>query len=92
MNAFSRILTIVTLALAAAVGGLAGWATAAPGPHPAAWSSNDGGASATPDAGVIAARPAVERGVKVLSERLRSGPMDARQREILFGATQYARR
>jgi GST-like protein len=41
---------------------------------------------------VIAARPAVERGVKVLSEHTRTGPMDERQREILFGATQYARR
>jgi GST-like protein len=41
---------------------------------------------------VIAARPAVERGIKVLSEHTRTGPMDERQREILFGATQYARR
>jgi GST-like protein len=41
---------------------------------------------------VIAARPAVERGIKVLSEHTRAGPMDERQREILFGATQYARR
>jgi GST-like protein len=41
---------------------------------------------------VIAARPAVERGLKVLSEHTRTGPMDERQREILFGATQYARR
>ena len=40
----------------------------------------------------IAARPAVERGVKVLSDRSRTGPMDEKQREILFGATQYARR
>ena len=40
----------------------------------------------------IAARPAVERGVKVLSDRSRTGPMDARQREVLFGALQYARR
>ena len=40
----------------------------------------------------IAARPAVERGVKVLSDRSRTGPMDEKQREILFGAAQYARR
>jgi GST-like protein len=40
----------------------------------------------------IAARPAVERGVKVLSDLSRSGPMDEKQREILFGATQYAKR
>ncbi len=40
----------------------------------------------------IAARPAVERGVQVLSDRSRSGPMDEKQREMLFGATQYAKR
>ncbi|HEY8013914.1 MAG TPA: glutathione S-transferase N-terminal domain-containing protein [Dongiaceae bacterium] len=40
----------------------------------------------------IAARPAVERGVKLLSDLSRSGPMDEKQREILFGATQYAKR
>ncbi len=40
----------------------------------------------------IAARPAVERGLKVLDEKSRSGPMDEKQREILFGATQYAKR
>jgi GST-like protein len=40
----------------------------------------------------LAARPAVERGVKVLSDLSRSGPMDEKQREILFGATQYAKR
>ena len=40
----------------------------------------------------IAARPAVERGVKVLSDHSRSGPMDEKEREILFGATQYAKR
>jgi len=39
----------------------------------------------------IAGRPAVERGVKVLSDLSRSGPMDEKQREILFGATQYAK-
>ena len=40
----------------------------------------------------IAGRPAVERGVQVLSDRSRSGPMDEKQKEILFGATQYAKR
>jgi GSH-dependent disulfide-bond oxidoreductase len=40
----------------------------------------------------IAARPAVERGVKVLEERRRQGPIDAKSREALFGATQYQRR
>jgi len=40
----------------------------------------------------LTARPAVERGVKVLSDLSRSGPMDEKQREILFGATQYAKR
>jgi GST-like protein len=40
----------------------------------------------------IAGRPAVERGLKVLSDRQRTGPMDEKQKEILFGATQYQRR
>ncbi|HXU58776.1 MAG TPA: glutathione S-transferase N-terminal domain-containing protein [Verrucomicrobiae bacterium] len=40
----------------------------------------------------IAGRPAVERGVQVLSDRSRSGPMDEKQKEVLFGATQYAKR
>ncbi len=40
----------------------------------------------------INARPAVERGLQVLAERRRTGPMDDKQREILFGAQQYARR
>jgi GST-like protein len=40
----------------------------------------------------IAERPAVQRGVAVLSERQRNQPMDAQQREILFGNTQYQRR
>jgi len=39
----------------------------------------------------IAARPAVERGVKVLSEASRA-EMDAKAKEVLFGATQYQRR
>ncbi len=39
----------------------------------------------------IAARPAVQRGVKVLAE-LRKPVRDDKEREILFGATQYQRR
>jgi len=39
----------------------------------------------------IAARPAVQKGVKVLEE-LRSEGFDAKAREVLFGAAQYARR
>jgi len=40
----------------------------------------------------IAARPAVQRGLQVLKDRERTGPLDDRQREVLFGATQYQRR
>lgn len=40
----------------------------------------------------IAARPAVERGVAVLADRRRTGPIDEKAREIMFGATQYQRR
>jgi GST-like protein len=39
----------------------------------------------------IAARPAVERALKVLAERRRP-EMTKEQREVLFGATQYAKR
>ncbi len=39
----------------------------------------------------IAARPAVERGVAVLADRRRAGPMTEREREVMFGATQYRR-
>jgi len=39
----------------------------------------------------IAARPAVQRGVEVLAERRRPA-IDEKQRDILFGATQYATR
>jgi GST-like protein len=39
----------------------------------------------------IAARPAVQKGVKVLEE-LRSEGFDAKARDLLFGAGQYARR
>jgi GSH-dependent disulfide-bond oxidoreductase len=40
----------------------------------------------------INSRPAVKRGLEVLNESSRSGPMDDKQREILFGKMQYARR
>ncbi len=40
----------------------------------------------------IAARPAVVRGVAVLAEHQRRGPMSAEQRENLFGQTQFAAR
>ena len=40
----------------------------------------------------IAARPAVERGVAVLAEHQRTGPISAEARENLFGDAQYAKR
>lgn len=40
----------------------------------------------------INARPAVQRGLTLLAERRRTGPLDAKARDILFGATQFARR
>ena len=40
----------------------------------------------------IAARPAVQRGLAVLSDRQRQGPMSDKERENLFGAMQFARR
>jgi GSH-dependent disulfide-bond oxidoreductase len=40
----------------------------------------------------IEARPAVQKALQVLAERRRTGPMDAKAREVLFGATQYAKR
>ncbi len=39
----------------------------------------------------IAARPAVERGVAVLADRRRDGPISDKEREVMFGATQYRR-
>ena len=36
-------------------------------------------------------RPAVERGLAVLAEHTRQGPIDEKSREMLFGATQYQR-
>jgi GST-like protein len=40
----------------------------------------------------IEARPAVERGLAVLSDRQRTGPMDEKARENLFGKKQYEAR
>ena len=40
----------------------------------------------------IAARPAVERGLKVLAEHARKEPITDAQREVLFGSKQYERR
>jgi GST-like protein len=40
----------------------------------------------------IAARPAVQRGVAVLADRARQGPMTDAQKEMLFGKTQFAAR
>ena len=39
----------------------------------------------------IAARPAVERGVAVLADRRRTREYNAEEKDILFGATQFAR-
>ncbi|MFN4088855.1 MAG: glutathione S-transferase N-terminal domain-containing protein [Alphaproteobacteria bacterium] len=40
----------------------------------------------------IEARPAVQRGLRVLADRRREGPMSERQREMMFGKTQYEKR
>ncbi len=40
----------------------------------------------------ILERPAVQRGVKVLAELRRAGPHTDKEREILFGSKQYAKR
>ena len=40
----------------------------------------------------IDARPAVKKCVTILADKRRPGPMDEKQREVLFGATQYAKR
>jgi GST-like protein len=40
----------------------------------------------------INARPAVQRGLAVLSEKRRAGPIDQQARDIMFGAQQYAKR
>ena len=39
----------------------------------------------------IDGRPAVGRGLQVLADKRRTGPIDDRAREVLFGATQYQR-
>jgi GST-like protein len=41
---------------------------------------------------VIAGRPAVQRGVAVLSDRQRTGPISDKERENMFGATQFSAR
>jgi GST-like protein len=40
----------------------------------------------------IAARPAVQRGVAVLAEHQRKGQMTDKERDIMFGKTQFAAR
>jgi len=40
----------------------------------------------------IDARPAVRRGLAVLADRRRRGPIGDKEREILFGSQQYVRR
>jgi GST-like protein len=40
----------------------------------------------------IAERPAVKKGLTVLADRQRQGPIDAKSREDLFGKAQYAKR
>ena len=40
----------------------------------------------------VAARPAVQRGLEVLADRRRTGPVSEREREVMFGALQYQRR
>jgi GST-like protein len=37
-------------------------------------------------------RPAVKRGLQVLADRRRTGPLTPEQREVMFGSVQYARR
>jgi GST-like protein len=39
----------------------------------------------------IGARPAVRRGLEVLADRIRTGPITEQEREVMFGATQYQR-
>jgi GSH-dependent disulfide-bond oxidoreductase len=38
----------------------------------------------------IAVRPAVQRGVDVLSEKTKRGPITDAERDVMFGATQFA--
>jgi GSH-dependent disulfide-bond oxidoreductase len=37
-------------------------------------------------------RPAVKRGLQVLADRRRTGPLTPEQREVMFGSVQYAKR
>ncbi len=37
----------------------------------------------------LAARPAVQKGMQVLADKRRTGPMDEKAREVMFGKTQY---
>ena len=39
---------------------------------------------------LVAARPAVQRGVEVLSESQRRGQITDAEREVMFGTTQFA--
>jgi GST-like protein len=40
----------------------------------------------------IDARPAVQRGLQVLADRRKEGPLDDKAREAMFGASQYQKR
>lgn len=40
----------------------------------------------------VGARPGVARGMAVLAEKRRQGPIDDKQRDVLFGATQHQQR
>jgi len=40
----------------------------------------------------IDARPAVQRGLQVLADRRKEGPMSEKAREMMFGSTQYTKR
>jgi GST-like protein len=41
---------------------------------------------------LLGARPAVQKGMQVLADKRRAGPMDDKQKEVLFGKTQYEKR
>ena len=40
----------------------------------------------------VNARPAVQKGLQLLADKVRKGPIDEKAREVMFGATQYQRR
>jgi GST-like protein len=42
--------------------------------------------------GTLGARPAVQKGMQVLADKRRTGPMDEKAREMMFGKTQYQQR